>query len=100
MSDRRKTNSPISNSLISHRSLLKLQLDLVVFLEFFHAVDLDVAKQVILMRMDAITDEYHQSFVPFRSPSVWDVLVFDNLGALLSLWSTNVYINKQKTTKQ
>ena len=54
----------------------------------------------LLAILYAITDEYHQSFVPFRSPSVWDVLVFDNLGALLSLWSTNIYINKQKTTKQ
>lgn len=34
----------------------------------------------------AATDEFHQSFVPYRGASVWDVLVFDNLGALLSLW--------------
>ena len=34
----------------------------------------------------AATDEFHQSFVPYRGPSVWDVLVFDNVGALLSLW--------------
>ena len=31
------------------------------------------------------TDEFHQSFVPGRHPSVTDVLVFDNLGALLSV---------------
>lgn len=34
----------------------------------------------------AVTDELHQSFVPGRKPSVWDVLVFDNLGAVISLW--------------
>jgi len=34
----------------------------------------------------ALTDEYHQSFVAGRHPSIWDVLIFDNLGALLSLW--------------
>ncbi len=33
----------------------------------------------------AITDEIHQSFVPGRHPSSMDVLVFDNLGAILGL---------------
>jgi len=35
----------------------------------------------------AATDEFHQSFVPGRGPSIWDVLVFDNLGALAGLWA-------------
>jgi len=34
----------------------------------------------------ALTDEYHQSLVPGRNPSVWDVFIFDNLGALIGLW--------------
>ena len=34
----------------------------------------------------AITDEFHQSFVPGRDPSIWDVLIFDNFGALLGSW--------------
>ena len=34
----------------------------------------------------AVTDELHQSFVTGRTPSIWDVLIFDNLGAILSLW--------------
>ena len=34
----------------------------------------------------AATDEFHQSFVPGRHPAWFDVLVFDNLGALISLW--------------
>ncbi len=33
----------------------------------------------------AVTDEYHQSFVTGRFPSAWDVLIFDNLGALIGL---------------
>ena len=34
----------------------------------------------------AVTDELHQSFTPGRYPSAWDVLIFDNLGALIALW--------------
>lgn len=33
----------------------------------------------------ALTDEFHQSFVPGRHAALFDVLVFDNLGALLVL---------------
>jgi len=33
----------------------------------------------------AAADEFHQSFVPGRSASLFDVLVFDNLGAVLAL---------------
>jgi VanZ family protein len=32
------------------------------------------------------TDEFHQSFVPGRHASAFDVLVFDNLGAMVVLW--------------
>lgn len=32
------------------------------------------------------TDEFHQSFVPGRHASVTDVIVFDNLGALIALF--------------
>jgi VanZ family protein len=39
----------------------------------------------------AITDEFHQSVVPGRFPSAWDVLIFDNLGALISLWLLGLY---------
>lgn len=34
----------------------------------------------------AATDEFHQSFVPGRHPSVYDVMIFDNIGALVALW--------------
>jgi len=50
----------------------------------------------LLAILYAITDEYHQSFVPYRGPSIWDVLIFDNLGALISIWLTHRYMNKPK----
>lgn len=31
------------------------------------------------------TDEFHQSFVPGRHAAITDVLVFDNLGAMIAL---------------
>ncbi|HLA08293.1 MAG TPA: VanZ family protein [Anaerolineales bacterium] len=37
----------------------------------------------------AMTDEFHQSFVPGRIPSLWDVLIFDHVGVLLGLWLAN-----------
>ncbi len=43
----------------------------------------------------AATDEFHQSFVPGRSPAILDILVFDNMGALISLWLAGKY-RKQK----
>jgi VanZ family protein len=33
------------------------------------------------------TDEFHQSFVPGRNASLIDVLVFDNLGAVVGLFT-------------
>lgn len=44
----------------------------------------------------ALTDEFHQSFVPGRGPSVWDVIIFDNFGALISLWLLNYYRNEKR----
>ena len=32
------------------------------------------------------TDEFHQSFVPGRRAAITDVLVFDNLGAMITLF--------------
>ena len=53
----------------------------------------------LLVILYAITDEYHQSFVTGRFPSAFDVFVYDNLGALLSLWITHLTI-KQKRPAQ
>jgi VanZ family protein len=46
----------------------------------------------------AVTDEFHQSFVPGRGASIWDVLVFDNLGALISLWLFRIVKSKRSDT--
>ena len=40
----------------------------------------------LLAVLYALTDEFHQSFVPGRHSSIWDVLIFDNFGAMTSLW--------------
>jgi len=40
----------------------------------------------LLAVLYALTDEFHQSFVPGRHSSIWDVLIFDNFGAMISLW--------------
>jgi VanZ family protein len=37
----------------------------------------------------ALTDEYHQSFIPGRHPSLYDVFIFDNLGAFIALFLLN-----------
>jgi VanZ family protein len=39
----------------------------------------------LLAVLYAFTDEYHQSFVPSRHPSIWDVILFDNFGAMIAL---------------
>lgn len=39
----------------------------------------------LLAVLYSATDEFHQSFVPGRRASFVDVLVFDNLGAMLAL---------------
>lgn len=42
----------------------------------------------------AATDEFHQSFVAGRHASIYDVLLFDNLGAAIALWSHFTYWRK------
>lgn len=64
----------------------------------WRALDLKTEKRWIawfIAIVYALTDEFHQSFVPGRHPSVWDVLIFDNFGALISLGLATVY-GKQK----
>jgi VanZ family protein len=46
----------------------------------------------LLTILYAMTDEYHQSFVLGRHASAWDVVIFDNIGALLSLWWAGRYL--------
>ena len=49
----------------------------------------------LLAVLYAITDEFHQSFVPGRNSAIWDIVVFDNLGALIALWLMN-YSRREK----
>lgn len=50
----------------------------------------------LLVIVYAVTDEYHQSFVLGRNASAWDVVIFDNLGALFALWCTNQYFKQKR----
>lgn len=68
-------------------------------LSYWYALDMAKNKRWLVwffVILYALTDEYHQSFVPGRHASIWDVLVFDNIGALLSLWLTSWYLNKRQ----
>ncbi|MCC6499382.1 MAG: VanZ family protein [Anaerolineales bacterium] len=47
----------------------------------------------------AASDEFHQSFVPGRFPSLWDVAIFDNLGALIGLWLRSGFWKKSDQLK-
>ncbi|PLS04277.1 VanZ family protein [Neobacillus cucumis] len=54
----------------------------------------------ILTVVYAMTDEYHQSFMPGRTASIKDVFLFDGVGAFLVLLLTYfiVRINKRRRT--
>jgi VanZ family protein len=47
----------------------------------------------------AMTDEFHQMFTRGRHPSIWDVIIFDNFGALISLWSAGLYLKRKRPDK-
>lgn len=50
----------------------------------------------LLAVLYAATDEFHQSFVPGRNPWIWDIVVFDNLGALIALWLMTYFRRKKR----
>lgn len=50
----------------------------------------------MLVILYALSDEYHQSFVPGRNASIWDVLVFDNLGGLIALWLAEFRLKRKR----
>jgi len=67
-------------------------------LSYWRAFDFKAEKRWIawlLAVLYALTDELHQSFVPGRHPSWWDVILFDNFGALIALWLADL-CRKQK----
>lgn len=66
---------------------------------YWYALGLDKNKRWLawlLVIIYALTDEFHQSFVSGRHPSIWDVLIFDNLGVLVSLWLTNTHLKQKR----
>jgi len=70
----------------------------ILALLYWRAFDFKDSKRWVawlLAVIYAVTDEFHQSFVPGRHPAIWDVLIFDNFGALISLWLFHRY-RKQK----
>jgi VanZ family protein len=44
----------------------------------------------------ALTDEFHQSFVSGRHPSLLDVILFDSTGAAIGLWVAHRMISPRK----
>lgn len=67
-------------------------------LSYWHALHFKTEKRWLAWLLTfayALTDEFHQSFVPGRFASIWDVIIFDNLGGLISLWLAARY-RKQK----
>jgi VanZ family protein len=72
-------------------------------LSYWHAFDFKKDKRWLtwlLAILYAAGDEFHQSFTAGRHPSVWDVLIFDNLGALISLGLTNRYIKRKQPDRE
>jgi VanZ family protein len=70
----------------------------ILALLYWRALDFKDKKRWVawlLALLYAITDEFHQSFVLGRHPTVLDVIFFDNFGALISLWLVHRY-RKQK----
>jgi VanZ family protein len=54
----------------------------------------------LLAVMYAVTDEYHQSFVPGRHPAAFDVLVYDNIGAFTSLWLADRFLKQKQPVSE
>jgi len=50
----------------------------------------------LLAVLFAASDEFHQSLVPGRHASAWDVLIFDNLGAAIGILVATVYSKNKK----
>lgn len=68
-------------------------------LSYFHALQYDKRRYWLAWLMAllyAASDEFHQSFVPGRGSSIVDVVLFDGLGALSSLWLYFRYLKKKE----
>ncbi len=68
-------------------------------LSYFHFLKYDEKRYWLAWLLALIfsaTDEFHQSFVPGRHASVFDVLIFDNFGAAIALWLHFIYWRKHE----
>ena len=66
---------------------------------YWYALGMDKNKRWLawlLAILYAMTDEYHQTYSAGRHPSIFDVMIFDDLGALLSLWLATRYVNRKR----
>ena len=71
----------------------------VLTYSYWYGLGLDKKKRGVawlLAVLYAMTDEFHQSFTPERHPSIWDVLIFDNIGSLISLWISTAIIKRKR----
>ncbi len=50
----------------------------------------------LLAVLFAASDEFHQSMVPGRHASAWDVFIFDNLGAAIGILIATLYPKKRE----
>lgn len=53
----------------------------------------------LLALIYALSDEYHQSFIPGRHPSVMDVIFFDGSGAVIGLSALAVWFRARNKNK-
>ena len=68
-------------------------------LSYWHAFRWEGKKRRLawlLAVLYAVTDEIHQTFTPGRHPSIWDVVIFDNLGAMIALWMASKFIQQKR----
>jgi VanZ family protein len=66
---------------------------------YWYALDMRKSKRWLAWLLAvayAMTDEYHQSYSAGRHPSIWDVMIFDNIGALISLWLAGRHIKQKR----
>ena len=68
-------------------------------LSYFHFLKYDSKKYWLAWLLAvafSATDEFHQSFVPGRHASAFDVLIFDNFGAAFALLLYFIYWRKHE----
>jgi VanZ family protein len=53
----------------------------------------------LLAVLYAMTDEFHQSFVPGRHSSLFDVLVYDNLGACIGMLLAGLSLKQKQPVR-